>query len=251
MNNNEENIVYIEDILSIDNGVRYELNLLQLYLDTILNENTIVDTSYNNILFSSLYNTNSLKKVITDEEIKKLKIIKYKDCKNKELNLSCSITQDLFKENDDIIELPCNHCFFVEPIIKWLSNEKAECPVCRYKFNSEEKNISENNENINVEQENQEQEENQQEEEENYLVNQNLSNYAINDPTLFQEYIQRYIQTQRQELRQEYIERQRQRQQVQQSIYARNPIQRLQMQFQGELHSRRRRRPLNRFTLNP
>ena len=57
-----------------------------------------------------------------------------------------------FQENDDIIELPCNHCFFVEPIMKWLTEDSCECPVCRYKFDSMEKNVGEE-ENIEINEE--------------------------------------------------------------------------------------------------
>ena len=45
-----------------------------------------------------------------------------------------------FNDDDDIIQLPCSHCFHVEPIIHWLTEESCECPVCRYKFDSMEKN---------------------------------------------------------------------------------------------------------------
>ena len=65
---------------------------------------------------------------------------------------------ETFKEDDDVIQLPCNHCFFVEPIMKWLTEDSCECPVCRYKFDSMEKNTREETE--------QEQENNEEEPEE-------------------------------------------------------------------------------------
>ena len=43
-----------------------------------------------------------------------------------------------FNDNDDVIELPCNHLFTPESIKKWLSEESNECPVCRYSFKSKE-----------------------------------------------------------------------------------------------------------------
>ena len=103
---------------------------------------TIWDVSTNNpstsILFNSLYDTHPVKSVISNEEKANLIPFKYKDCKNKEKHSICPIFQEEFKDDDDIIQLPCEHAFFVEPILKWLSNEKAECPVCRYKFESVE-----------------------------------------------------------------------------------------------------------------
>ncbi len=46
-------------------------------------------------------------------------------------NTTCSIMLTDFKENQEIIQLPCNHCFIPEGIIKWLETKKADCPLCR------------------------------------------------------------------------------------------------------------------------
>ena len=45
-----------------------------------------------------------------------------------------------------VIKLSCNHTFFPIAIKKWLKEEKAECPVCRYKLDSKE--IQDNNSEI-------------------------------------------------------------------------------------------------------
>ena len=51
---------------------------------------------------------------------------------------SCCITMVDFNENETIAELPCKHCFNKDAIIKWLTEESATCPICRYKLESHE-----------------------------------------------------------------------------------------------------------------
>lgn len=93
------------------------------------------------VINQSLYDSNPIKMVISEEEKNKLVTIKYKDATNKEQNTACFITQDDFQEEDDIIQLPCNHCFTPDSIMHWLTEECAECPVCRHKFDSVEKRV--------------------------------------------------------------------------------------------------------------
>jgi len=93
------------------------------------------------VINQSLYESNPIKMVISEEEKAKLSTIKYKDALNKEQNTTCFITQDDFQEEDDVIQLPCHHCFTPDSIMQWLTEECAECPVCRYKFESVEKRV--------------------------------------------------------------------------------------------------------------
>lgn len=136
------------------------INDLNYYNNFNLNDNSNLNNYYNpintfygntsnssqNILNESLYDRNPIKHVITEDVRSSLIPIKFKDAKDKENNEDCSITMDALKEEDDIIQLPCNHCFLVEPIMKWLTEESCECPICRYKFDSVEKNTRNNNE---------------------------------------------------------------------------------------------------------
>jgi hypothetical protein len=92
------------------------------------------------ILHQSLYDRNPIKNVVTEEVKNGLSTIKFKDAKDREKNDKCLISMEKFDEEDDIIQLPCNHCFCVEPVMQWLTEESCECPVCRYKFDSIEKN---------------------------------------------------------------------------------------------------------------
>jgi len=87
-----------------------------------------------NILNQSMNDSNPIKYVISEEEKNKLVPVKFKDVRNKDENTKCSITQEEFKDDDEVIQLPCNHCFIEESIKNWLTKEKGECPVCRYKF---------------------------------------------------------------------------------------------------------------------
>jgi hypothetical protein len=88
------------------------------------------------------------KNIISDEGKKKLKTIKYE--KNI-CNPSCPIYYVDFEIGQEITILPCNHGFCSEAINQWLSNEKAECPVCRMEFDSVEVKIKKDNSFINEE----------------------------------------------------------------------------------------------------
>jgi hypothetical protein len=90
----------------------------------------------NSILNQSLYEKNPIKHVISEKAKEELIKCKYKDALNKENYTCCCITQDEFLDDDDIIQLPCEHCFFPEPIIKWLTEESSTCPMCKKSLDS-------------------------------------------------------------------------------------------------------------------
>jgi hypothetical protein len=54
------------------------------------------------------------------------------------INTACGIWQEDFEKGEAIKVLPCNHAFKAEAITKWLTTEKAECPICRFKLESKE-----------------------------------------------------------------------------------------------------------------
>jgi hypothetical protein len=54
------------------------------------------------------------------------------------INTACGIWQEEFEKGEAIKVLPCNHAFRAEAITKWLTTEKAECPICRFKLDSKE-----------------------------------------------------------------------------------------------------------------
>jgi len=98
-----------------------------------------INDGYNNVLHQSLYDQNPNKQVISDEALRSLHPIKYKDCIDPEQNKVCLITLEEFSDTVDIIQLPCHHCFLVDPIITWLTEESCKCPVCKYSMDSVEK----------------------------------------------------------------------------------------------------------------
>ena len=120
--------------MDIENALEMVSELL-LFIDTY--QVPTVDTTVNH----SLYERNSITHVISEEVLKELRPIKYKNAINKEKYTSCCIMQENFQEDDDIIQVPCEHCFFSEAILKWLTEESNECPVCKYRFASMEKKV--------------------------------------------------------------------------------------------------------------
>ena len=54
------------------------------------------------------------------------------------INTTCGIWQEEFEKGEPIKVLPCNHAFKADAITKWLTTEKAECPMCRFKLESKE-----------------------------------------------------------------------------------------------------------------
>lgn len=140
----------------MDNNDFTEFNsILRLLLHDIITNDTYLPvvprSPSQRVLQASLYDRNPIRHVITDEVKNSLIPIKFREANDIENNLKCSIMCETFKEDDDIIQLPCNHCFFVEPIMKWLTEDSCECPVCRYKFDSMEKNTREETEQENEE----------------------------------------------------------------------------------------------------
>jgi len=92
----------------------------------------------NVVINESLYDITPVKKVITDKIKNSLEKILYKNAKNKEKYVQCCITQEEFKDDDEILQLPCEHCFFYDSIIKWLTEESCACPICKNTLDSTE-----------------------------------------------------------------------------------------------------------------
>ena len=126
----------------INNDISNNINTINL-INTINEPESDESTSntLDNLLNSTFYDAPKYKNILSDKGENELKIIKY----SKELgvNNSCPIDQIDFIEEMDVIQLPCNHCFNIEGINKWLKTEKAICPVCRYELDSVEKEFKE------------------------------------------------------------------------------------------------------------
>ena len=91
------------------------------------------------ILSNSLFQDKvKYKNILSAEgELEQLEYIEYtpETCRNS----SCPITQTDFAVNQQVIKLPCNHCFEPDEIKQWVKEESAECPVCRFALKSVEK----------------------------------------------------------------------------------------------------------------
>ena len=86
-------------------------------------------------LYEGNNDMNGINKIFEDKDknkninkkIEKLAQIYYKD--NKYGNPECTICFDLFKENELLKQLKCNHIFHKECLSQWLLNNN-KCPIC-------------------------------------------------------------------------------------------------------------------------
>ena len=92
------------------------------------------------ILANSLYDRRPVKQVIDDEACVEIRdeIFHPEMVEKMKINGACGIWQVDFEEGEKIKILPCNHAFGADAIMKWLKEEKAECPICRTALKSKE-----------------------------------------------------------------------------------------------------------------
>ena len=102
------------------------------------------DIIFNQVLQSSLNDKFTYKYILSEEGESQLKTIKFTK-ELKDINNCCPIMSTEFEENQNIISLPCSHYFEPDAINKWVREEKAECPVCRFKLHAKEVKIDEKN----------------------------------------------------------------------------------------------------------
>lgn len=107
------------------------------FLENILLTNINPDIHLRTLLTESLMETNKFKQVLSKEGQETIKNEKY-TCEKYKDQKCCPISQKKFEEGDDISVLPCNHIFNPDLIKKWLENENASCPICRFKMKSKE-----------------------------------------------------------------------------------------------------------------
>ena len=101
----------------------------------------------NNIINRSFHEKPTYKKVISEKGLLELEERKFNET---DKNHSCPIFQVNFTNESDIIKLPCNHVFTPEAIKKWLKEENAICPVCRYELDSIMVKNNQNEEETNI-----------------------------------------------------------------------------------------------------
>ena len=100
-----------------------------------LNRMLGVDADYNRVLATSLNDESPVRCVLSDEGESQLVTRKFTE---KDECDTCPIFHTEFEIDEEVTELPCGHIFLPEGIEKWLKEEKAECPVCRFKLTSKE-----------------------------------------------------------------------------------------------------------------
>jgi hypothetical protein len=93
-----------------------------------------------NILQHTLSQKNAYKNILSEEGERAIENITYNSLEYVEQK-TCPIMQMDFENGEEISKLPCGHLFYPDAIMRWLKEEKAECPTCRYKMPSFEKKI--------------------------------------------------------------------------------------------------------------
>lgn len=107
-----------------------------------LSRNDIENSILNRVISESFREKSKFKNVLSEEGEKQIKKIKYDPDIHK--NHMCPIYHIEFTKDTIVSQLPCNHIFSPEGIDRWLKNENAICPVCRFKLLScEKKNADE------------------------------------------------------------------------------------------------------------
>lgn len=110
---------------------QYSMPVMDIMMDNIIMEQA---------LEASLEEEQPVEKhVISDEGKEELLYLRYPGkeimnmiCDNRE----CAITQESFKEEDNIVILPCRHGYMEDSILHWLEEESATCPMCRHNLPS-------------------------------------------------------------------------------------------------------------------
>ena len=92
------------------------------------------------IMANSLYDCRPVKTVVDEKGMAEIseKIFTAQLAEELKINTVCGIWQEDFEEGEPIKILPCNHAFKIDAIEKWLTTEKAECPICRFSLSSKE-----------------------------------------------------------------------------------------------------------------
>jgi len=130
------------------------------------------------IINNTLHDRNIYKQVISEEGKNDLTEVVFRKQNSNNYNLrnntdntthtTCPIYQTDFEDGEKITKLPCNHYFNSEAIMKWLSKEKACCPVCRYELKSielKDENTEEEEEDEDEEEEDEDEDEDEEEDE--------------------------------------------------------------------------------------
>lgn len=120
----------VNEINNVDNNNRH--NNIRMLFQILNNMNANNNANIENVLINSFNEKPVYKKVLSEEGKNQLKIIKFNKS-NHDID-KCPITRNTFKENEEIIELPCKHIFDKDSITKWLTGSNNQCPICRFEL---------------------------------------------------------------------------------------------------------------------
>ena len=142
----------ISDI-SGENDIDHTENIVSNFIQYLITQPThfssgeVGTIGNNHIGFSNLFNSRlersfeedktKYKHILTEIGEKEIKIIPFSVDIFKKQKI-CVISMDEFQEGCQVAQLPCNHIFKPKSILKWLREEKASCPVCRFELDSKE-----------------------------------------------------------------------------------------------------------------
>jgi len=132
--NNNINLDISHNLSTFINEPITNIDIRALFRERILNLLNIElpDNNFNNLINNSLYlPKKQYKKVLSDEGEKLLIFTTFNNNFKEKI---CPIMQIPFENNDEIIQLPCNHIFNKEGILQWLKEEQSKCPVCRFEL---------------------------------------------------------------------------------------------------------------------
>ena len=130
----------------LSNNINYDnADVYIRFLEDILQLPPLAAMSTNNNFRTLLRETldedkNPVKHVLSVDGEQKIETVEFDPEIYPDINC-CPITIKAFKKGDMISKLPCNHLFNTDAILKWLKEEKAECPICRFKLESTEKKL--------------------------------------------------------------------------------------------------------------
>ena len=135
------------------NNINYDnVNLYMRFIEDILQLPPLT-TSTNNfrtLLRETLgEDKNPIKYVLSVDGEQKIETVEFDPEIYPNINC-CPITIKEFKKGDMISKLPCSHLFNTDAILKWLKEEKAECPICRFKLESIEKKLERSDSSNNI-----------------------------------------------------------------------------------------------------
>lgn len=107
--------------------------LSQQILTTFIENIGAINTDYS-LTPDELEVMTDVKVVLDDDDLAKCRKCTFKDIKDDgEINIveKCNFTLEEFKNDSEVLCLPCGHYFMSAEITEWLTEHSHKCPICR------------------------------------------------------------------------------------------------------------------------